>query len=231
MFCPLAANSSCVADSRTWPMLPGRRLELQREHGLDRVDDDEGRPKAGDLFEDALETGLGQDVERRRLDAEPLAARLDLVFGLLAGAVEHGPDRLGEVRRRLQQQRRLADARLAADQHEGAGHDAAAEHAVELADAGRDPLRDDGVDVGVELRPGGGGQAVARRTAAPLLRLPSAATGRSSTSEFQAPQSAQRPSHLGDCAPHSWQAKTVFCFMSPSIPIADCRLPSACNWV
>jgi hypothetical protein len=23
MFCPLAANSSCVADSRTWPMLPG----------------------------------------------------------------------------------------------------------------------------------------------------------------------------------------------------------------
>ena len=32
---------------------------------------------------------------------------------------------------------------------------------------------------------------------------------RSSTSEFQAPQSAQRPSHFGDCAPHSWQTKTV----------------------
>ena len=31
----------------------------------------------------------------------------------------------------------------------------------------------------------------------------------SSTSEFQAPQSAQRPSHFGDCAPHSWQTKTV----------------------
>ena len=23
MFCPFAAKSSCVADSRTWPMLPG----------------------------------------------------------------------------------------------------------------------------------------------------------------------------------------------------------------
>jgi hypothetical protein len=26
---------------------------------------------------------------------------------------------------------------------------------------------------------------------------------------FQAPQSGQRPSHLGDCAPQSWQAKTL----------------------
>jgi hypothetical protein len=27
--------------------------------------------------------------------------------------------------------------------------------------------------------------------------------------EFQAPQSAQRPSHFGDWEPHSWQTKTV----------------------
>src|SRR5438093_13509465 len=33
---------------------------------------------------------------------------------------------------------------------------------------------------------------------------------RSSTSEFHAPHSAQRPSHFGDCAPHSWQTKTTF---------------------
>src|SRR5262245_53065052 len=33
---------------------------------------------------------------------------------------------------------------------------------------------------------------------------------RSSTSEFQAPHSAQRPSHFGDCAPHSWQTNTTF---------------------
>ena len=46
----------------------GRRLELQREDRLDRVDDDERRLEPGDLLEDALEAGLGEDVERRALD-------------------------------------------------------------------------------------------------------------------------------------------------------------------
>jgi hypothetical protein len=39
--------------------------------------------------------------------------------------------------RDLEEQRALADAGLAADQHHRAGHDAAAQHAVELADARR----------------------------------------------------------------------------------------------
>src|SRR4030095_9089541 len=34
-------------------------------------------------------------------------------------------------------------------------------------------------------------------------------TARSSTNEFHAPQSEHLPSHFGDCAPHSWQTKTV----------------------
>ena len=72
MFCPFAANSSCVAASRTWPMLPGARLELEREHGLDRVHDDERRPQARDLFEDPLEAGLGEQIERRALDPKSL---------------------------------------------------------------------------------------------------------------------------------------------------------------
>ena len=139
MFCPLAANRNCVAASRTWPMLPGRRLELDRKHRLDRIDDDERRLEARDLFEDALDAGFGQQIERRRADAEPIAAALDLVLGLLARRVEHRTDLAREVRGGLQQQRRLADARLAAEQHERAGHDAAAEHAIELADAGRQP--------------------------------------------------------------------------------------------
>ena len=155
MFWPLAANSSCVAASRTCPMLPGADWNLQREHRLDRIDDDERRLEARDLLEDALETGLGQDVERRALDAEPLAARLDLVLRLFARAVEHRPERLREVRGCLEQQRRLADARLAADEHQRPRDDAAAEHAVELADAGRQPLGDERVDVRVQLRPRG----------------------------------------------------------------------------
>src|SRR5262245_27388200 len=46
-----------------------------------------------------------------------------------------------------------------------------------------------------------------------LFALGAAATdsvARSSTSEFQAPHSAQRPSHFGDCAPHSWHTNTTF---------------------
>ena len=71
----------------------GRRLQLQREHRLNRVDDDERGPEPGGLLEDPLETGLGEQVQRRAADAEPLAARLDLVLRFLARAVEHRADR------------------------------------------------------------------------------------------------------------------------------------------
>ena len=36
-----------------------------------------------------------------------------------------------------------------------------------------------------------------------------AGTARSSTSEFHAPHSGQRPSHFCDCAPHSWQREHI----------------------
>ena len=67
----------------------GRRLKLQREDRLNGVDDDERRLDAGDLLEDPLETGFGEQIQRRVADREPLAARLDLMLGLFAGAVEH----------------------------------------------------------------------------------------------------------------------------------------------
>ena len=38
---------------------------------------------------------------------------------------------------------------------------------------------------------------------------PRGSAARSSTSVFQPPHSAQRPIHLGACAPHSWQTKTT----------------------
>src|SRR5688572_27564673 len=56
------------------------------------------------------------------------------MLGFLARRVEHGPMRVGEVGRRLQQQGGLADARLAAKQHQRTGDDAAAEHTIEFAD-------------------------------------------------------------------------------------------------
>ena len=63
----------------------------------------------------------------------------------------------------------------------------------------------------------------ASRCRRPPPRRVSAA--RSSTSEFQAPHSGQRPSHFCDCAPHSWQAKTVLFSLSCSFSFS-CQLPA-----
>ena len=67
---------------------------------------------------------------------QPVGAEPDLVRRFLAAGVEHGAAGGLEPRRGLEQQRGLADAGLAADQHHRAGHDAAAEHEVELGNAG-----------------------------------------------------------------------------------------------
>ena len=157
MFCPFGANSSCVADSRTWPMLPGRGLEFQREDRLNRIDDQERRLQARDLLEDPFEAGFGEDVERRAGDAQSLAAQFIWCSDSSPEMYRTGP-RSREMRRRLEQQRRFADARLAADEHQRSRHDAAAEHAIELADSCRQPLRHNRIDVGVELGTRGRGE-------------------------------------------------------------------------
>src|SRR5262249_60080819 len=100
----------------------------------------------------AVEAGLGEQIQRRAADVQSLAARFDLMFGLFARAVQHWTDRPRHVRRRLQQQRRLADARFAAEQHERSWHDAAAEDAIELIDARREPRVMLQFDVRVETR-------------------------------------------------------------------------------
>jgi len=77
--------------------------------------------------------------------AEPSGAQLDLRDRLLAGNEERTP--VGRDRsERREQQRRLADSGLAADEHERRRHEPSAEHTVELGHARRDPfgvLRDD----------------------------------------------------------------------------------------
>ena len=184
-----------------------RRLKLQREDGLHRVDDDQRRLDARDLLENALEAGFGEQIERRAADREPLAARLDLMLGLLARAVEDRAAAARHVRGGLQQQRRLADAGLAAEEDQRSRHDAAAEDAIELVDAGREPRMLLDVDVRIEAcRARAAGKRVAM---APPAAAAGSGCGRSSTNEFHAPQSPHRPSHLGDCEPHSWQTKTV----------------------
>ena len=140
-------------------------LKPRGKDRLNRIDDDERRLEPLDLFEDALEAGFGEQVQRRPVDRQPLAAQLDLMLGLFARAVENGTDVARHVRGHLQQQRGFSDARLAAEQHERAGNDAATEDAIELGDARRNPRRVGGLDVAVEL----GGRA-ARHQAVAMIR-------------------------------------------------------------
>ena len=172
---PLAANSSCVAASRTCATLPGADCSLvENTVWIESSTSSAGFSRSG-LVEDALEARLGEQEERIVADAEPLAARLDLRLALLARGVEDGPDGAGEVRRGLQQQRRLADAGLAAEQDQRSGDDAAAEHAIELGEAGRDAVDGGQADVGVALR---GGRPAGPQRRRRVARLGAAGRGR-----------------------------------------------------
>ena len=93
-----------------------------------------------------FEVRLGQDLDALRA-AEPRGAELDLGRGLLAGD-EQGTALLEIAGQRHQQQRRLPDSRLAADEDERRRDETAAENPVELGDTGRDALGLLGLDVG-----------------------------------------------------------------------------------
>src|SRR5581483_1836101 len=113
-----------------------RRSELggvERLHGVDHA---HLGALALERLADGVELGLGEDLDVRGA-AEPLGAELDLRDGLLARDQERSACRADRAERG-QKQRRLADAGLAADEDERRGHEPAAEHAVELGDAGRD---------------------------------------------------------------------------------------------
>ena len=118
-----------------------RRLQLLAEQRLDRIDREHAELFAGaDASQDRLDTRLGQELERHLADAQALRAQPDLVERLLARHVATR-DARREIRERAQQQRRLADSRVTAEQHDAARHEPAAEHAVELAEPGAERAR------------------------------------------------------------------------------------------
>ena len=152
---------------------------------LDGVHDHQAGPARGQLGLDLLHGGLGVDQQAVGPQAQPLAAELDLPVRLLARDVEHaqapGRDRAGD----LEEQGGLAHARFAAEQHQGAGHDAAAQHPVELRQPGGqagallrfDPVVGHGLDP--PARRGGGRPAAGRRGGGHFLHqaVPGAAVG------------------------------------------------------
>jgi hypothetical protein len=68
--------------------------------------------------------------------ARPSRRARSATWAPLSSPVTYSTFICATARRRLQQQRALADAGVAADQHHAAGDDAAAQHAVQLVQAG-----------------------------------------------------------------------------------------------
>ena len=114
----------------------GRNLGV--EHGLDGIYDHHSGLHGLYLRLDLRELRLGQDIDLALGHTKALCAHLELAPTLLAGDIEHAfraPDEAAE----LQKQRGLAHAGCAANQHHGTAYGSAAEHAVQLSDAGGKP--------------------------------------------------------------------------------------------
>src|SRR5205823_26341 len=113
--------------------------ELRRVERLHRVDDADRRPLALERGAHGLELRLGKDLDGL-CTAEARGPKLHLRRRLLAGHEQRAPAAARDRGERRQEERRLPDAGLAADEDERRGNDAAAEDAVELRHAGRDAL-------------------------------------------------------------------------------------------
>ena len=86
--------------------------------------------------DDVLDRGFGRELDRRLGKAEPLGAQPHLRDRFLARDVDRAVAGLRERGGGLDQQRRFADAGIAADQQHRAAHEAAAGDAVEFGHAG-----------------------------------------------------------------------------------------------
>ena len=118
---------------------------MQRLHGVDHAYLRSLLIQGG---EHGGEIRLGDDRHREGIAApQAFGAQPDLRRGLLGGDVEGPPAGGAQVAERHRGERRLADARSAADENEGSGDQATAEHAVQLADTGRQALVLLGTDV------------------------------------------------------------------------------------
>src|SRR3990172_4561864 len=82
-----------------------------------------------------LEGRLRQEIEVAATDAQASGPQGELPRRLLPREVEHAAPGLGHRPRGLEEQGGLADARVAAQEDQGAGDEATAEDAVELGPA------------------------------------------------------------------------------------------------
>ncbi len=120
------------------PHAARRAAQLGEEHGLDGVDDEAPRRQLLGRGQHLLEVGLGEDVQLLALHPEPLGAHARLPERFFARHIERRAV-AGEAVDGHQQQRRLADAGVATDEHQTPQRHPAAQHPVQLLDAGEPP--------------------------------------------------------------------------------------------
>ena len=124
----------------------GQALRGLGMHHLDRIHHHQLRAFDGDQLRDALDDGFGSHREAALGQPQPSGPSGNLFEGLFAAHVQH-TDAAGQRRCDLQQQGALASAGIAAHEHHGALHEAAAEHAVQLARAAGDAIALGGLDL------------------------------------------------------------------------------------
>ena len=110
----------------------GRGLHAFRLHGLDGVHHHQMGLRLLNAFKDLFQTSLAQDQQftpsRGRLKA--VGTQFDLAGTLLPAHIQHTPAL--HPQNGLQHQSALANARLAAQQHQTAGHQSATQDTVQL---------------------------------------------------------------------------------------------------
>ena len=111
-------------------------VEIGGENGLDRVYDQYRRVCRGSGGDDSLEQRFAEQRNFSGVGRQAVSAELDLERGLFSRDVECAPAGDLQLRRNLQEKRRLADPGLSADEDHRAGHDAAAQHEIELRQPG-----------------------------------------------------------------------------------------------
>ena len=120
----------------------GCRFGKVGPQGLDRIEDDEVRLAAfRERCEDVLDIGLRRQFNGRAGNAETLGTKAHLRHGLLPGYVDDAVPIARKGSGSLHEQRRLANAGIAADQNRRTAHETATGRPVEFADAGGNAWR------------------------------------------------------------------------------------------
>ena len=146
----------------------GGAAQLVGVHGLDRVNHRHRRLHGINGGQDFFELNFSQQIDLAALNAQTARAQRHLRPAFLAGDVQRGQAAALQRIHGLQQQGGFANAGVATDQHHAALDHAAAQHAVQLAQAAGgagDILRLDGCQRGDRLGVGQPGIALGRAQA------------------------------------------------------------------